>query len=126
MPNPEDMLTKIPKNTPPWAVGIVSVVVSVGMVFICLYLTSRTEIQAFANSSIKKGEVEADLERAATTSMINLVHENSEQITQLSGVLFKTQNENIELTRRVASIERDLAVASERMTACEERLAKCK
>jgi len=124
--SPEDMLGKIPKNTPPWAVGIVSVVVSVGMVFICLYLTSRTEIQAFANSSIKKVEADADLERAATTSMINLVHENSEQITQLSGVLFKTQNENIELTRRVTLIERDLAVANERMASCEERLAKCK
>lgn len=126
MSGPEDVLGKIPKNTPPWAVGVVSIIVAVGIVFGVLYMTGRSEIQAYTASSIKRSEVNSDLERSVTSSILKLVQDNSAQITQLSGALLKTQFENSELTQRVNAIEKDLALSNERMTACEAKLAKCK
>jgi len=126
MAGPEDVLGKIPKNTPPWAVGVVSIVVAVGIVFGVLYMTGRSEIQAYTASSLKRSEASADVERSVTSSILKLIQDNSTQLTQLSGALLKTQYENSELTQRVSAIEKELAVSNERMTACEAKLAKCK
>ena len=136
MPDPEDILKKMPKQTPLWAVGLVTIIVGITVSISSFYLLSRSEIQEYLKSSISLKQMAAESDKATqaikisnesatTSSILNLVTENSKQITVLSDTLNKAQESNFKLTERVAAVEKDLAVSLEKLDKCQVDLKGC-
>lgn len=133
MASPEDILDKLPKKTPLWAVGLVSLIVAVSASFLTLYVVARPEIQQYMVTAATKvtaenarQDSEANVKNELVASILGIVKSNSDQITNLSLALQVAQTANYKLSDRVSAIERDLAVTQASLTTCEANLKKCK
>lgn len=122
---PEDILEKLPKKTPVWAVGGVSLVVSLTVSFVVLYVTARPEVQQFLTSSQEERRVKTNAELATIASILDLVKTSSLQIANMSAALNSAQEQNFRLSERVATIEKDLALTQGSLSVCEAKLRTC-
>lgn len=120
------ILDKFPDKTPIWSIGIVTIIISTAVSFVVIYTASKGEISTYLQSTNKVREVTVLAENNTLTSILELVHTNSTQITQLSASLYKALEQNIELSKRVSAIEKDLAVTGASLKACEDKLLKCR
>lgn len=119
-----DLLQKVPKKTPPWALAVMVVFLSTGVSIVMVYTASRNEVKQYIGRSFADKESKIQVEKNTLTSILELVHNNSEQITQLSGALFRAQEENKNLSNRVTVIEKELAVTQANLRACEAKLGR--
>jgi len=130
MIEPDDILEKLPKRTPVWAVGavtiIISLVVSISAVYVLAkgefqqYLTAHfTEKQKILELHTKEFEQESLTSRKAFDTVLGLIQVNSEQITGLSV-------SNAKLSDRITALEKELASKVVDLKACEESLRVCK
>lgn len=121
-----DLLDKLSKRTPQWAVGVVSILVAISATFVAVYSTSKDEIvQAIAVKEKVSTKEYEERDRIVGT-ILELVNVNSNQITNLSVALQKTQEQNIVLTNRISVIELELSKSNTNLKVCETELAKCK
>lgn len=127
--SPADMLEKMPKKTPSWAVGMSVVFIAIATSLISMYVVSRTEVVRLLDSKIESHE---EIQQAGIqerdkmiSSILNLVSDNSSQITGLTKALLETQQANNELSQRVARIEKELASSRVLLDSCETKLKKC-
>lgn len=105
---PEEVLQKLPKHTPVWAIGITSVVVSFAVCLASMYLVVRPEVQDYLKEGYKAEEKKFENEHNLASSILGIVKANSEQISTLSIALADAQEQNIALTARVSMIEKAL------------------
>jgi hypothetical protein len=115
----------LPKSTPVWAVGIVSIIVSVAISFAIVYTLGRTEVRQYLEGQADLNHKAIEIEGKAVSSIIQLVTNNSNQVTELSIALNQTQRQNSQLTERVSQLEKDFAVSRARVELCESNLEKC-
>ena len=130
MIEPEALLEKIPKRTPVWAVGVISIIVSLSVSFGAVYILSKGEFQQYLTSHFaateriavyeaKETERRALVEGKAFDTVLGLIQVNSTQITELTIA-------NNRLAERVTTLERDLNKATTDLQRCEESLRHCK
>jgi len=117
--DPQALLKKLPKNAPVWAVGVVSVVVSISVCFTAIYLVGRSEFQQWLAHNYTKAEHEAALDTSTVSEVLGLVKSNSEAINQLS-------RDNGALTEKVAALERGLNTTKLDLKVCQDALKLCK
>lgn len=123
---PEDILAKLPKKTPVWAIGLVSLVVSLTVSFVVLYVTARPEVQQYLSSAQEDRKVKTNAELATVASILDLVKTSALQIANMSAALNSAQEQNFRLSERVAAIEKELASTQGSLTLCEDKLRHCK
>lgn len=114
-----DLLSKLPKNTPVWAAGIVSLIVALTVSFSVVYSYARPEIKDYMGNVFSLKGKTLDAENSVINSILQIAASNTKQITILSET-------NQALTNRVALIERDLDSTKMRLTLCEKSLNSCK
>lgn len=119
---PQDVLQKLPKNTPLWAVGIVCVLVSSAVCLGGFFVIARPEVQTYIAESFKLQGTRAGVEKDTTNKLFELVTTNTNQITALSIALSNAQENNFKLTERVANIEKEQAVTKAQLEECEKSL----
>lgn len=124
-----EILEKMPKKTPAWALGITTVIVSTLVSVSSFYILSKDEVKQMINWSQKHHDNEFDVESKSYTdtlsSVLNLVQSNSEQIVQLSQSLGATQQQNVILTDRVFQLEKKVDAVTSLLQDCEDRLKIC-
>jgi len=123
---PDKLLAKLPKQTPVWAIGIVSVIVGASVSLGFLYFTAKSEVEKVVDAHLANSSKKIQAENEALSSVLDLVRVNSEQITSLSSALFRAQEENADLTRRVTAIEKELAASKNELSECKLALKSCK
>ena len=130
MIEPEDVLEKLPKRTPVWAIGVVSIIVSLSVSLGAVYLLSKGEFQQYLTAHFtaaermnayeaKESDRRATVENKAFDTVLGLIQVNSNQITELTVA-------NNRLTERVSALERELARANTDLAKCEESLRSTK
>lgn len=124
--SPSEVLKKLPKNTPPWAVGLVSLVVAVAVCLIGIFVFARPEIKSLMDQSAKAQADRTELQRDSMDFLFDLTKTNTKQISELSGSLLKAQDSNIRLSERVASMEKEVAETNASLKGCQDALKKCK
>lgn len=124
-----EILEKMPKKTPAWALGITTVIVSTLVSVSSFYILSEDEVKQVINWSQKHHDNQFDVESKSYTdtlsSVLNLVRSNSEQIVQLSQALGATQQQNIVLTDRVLQLEKKIDTVTGSLKECEDQLRAC-
>lgn len=124
MDTQKGLLDKIPiKQTPLWAVGLVSLIVALSASFVVMYSTIQPEIRQRLSAQEKLDVMVNEAEQSSMATILKLVVENTQQITGLSNALNFTNAENSKLQERVTQMEKDLAVTLEKLKNCEEKLA---
>jgi len=122
MSESESPVVKIPKGTPPWAVGIVAVVFACGGWF----LAATPQINTYMQNSREVAVKRADTDDSTVKSVLELVKSNSQQITQISNELGQAQVQVINLMGRVAMLEKELNSTERQLKECEAKIALCK
>lgn len=115
---PDEILGKLPKTTPVWAVGVVSVIVALSVSFTTMYLIGKSEIEKLIEGRAKTAEVKVQMEGETLQVVLSLIKDNSQQITNLS-------SSNLKLTERVAAIEVELGSTQKALVDCQAALKKC-
>ena len=127
---PEDILAKLPKKTPQWAIGVVAILVAIVTAFSTVYLLSRDDIRQYVGwYQEHRSKTEAGLEARYTMTLnavLSLVDTNSKQITELSKSLGVAQQQNSALAERVSQLEKNLAMATMNLQTCETKLTICR
>ena len=130
MIEPEALFDKLPKRTPMWAIGVISIIVSLSVSFGAVYILSKGEFQQYLTAHFtaeeqraayesKDTERKAAVESKAFDTVLGLIQVNSTQITELTIA-------NNKLAERVTSLEKDLNKATLDLHKCEEILRECK
>lgn len=102
----EELITKLPKKAPLWAVGFVAVISSLSATFV------------FVHNALAPGEVLA--------ALLGLVKENTKEISDLSGQLVAEKGNTTDLGYRVNILEHDVIAAKDSLRDCEIKLARRK
>jgi len=130
MIDPEVLLEKLPKRTPLWAVGAVTLIVSLVVSFAGVYILVKGEFQQYLTYEFQSRERDAAtltaevdrqgiVEKKAFDTVLELIQINSKQITELT-------ISNNRLTERVTGLEKDLDSVSRDLRKCEESLKSIK
>jgi ACT domain-containing protein len=118
----ETSLVKIPKGTPPLAVGVVAVIAAL----IGWYMAATPQINSYLQNSREVSVKHIETENSTLSSVLRLVESNSSQILEISKSLGIAQVQVANLTNRVSTLERQLSVTEESLKACELKISKCK
>ena len=128
---PQDILDKLPKRTPLWAVGLVSSIVSLAVSFVVVYPFIKGEVQQYMASSanIEEKRVEAEVgkdkaDRETLKEVLKMVNINMTQLTSLATALSIEQQNSMKLIDRVSVVERELAVTRAGLESCMQKLKK--
>lgn len=120
--DPEKILEKLPRHTPSWAIGVTSVLVSLFLSLMAVYVTARPEFQEYLHQGYEERRAKATEDANAIVVVLGLVRSNAEQITELSRALNTSQENNLKLTERVSQIEKELIVTRSTLSDCEGKL----
>jgi len=124
-----EILDKLPKKTPAWAVGVTTVVVSTVVSLSAFYVVSKEEVKQALGWAEKHHEAQftqdSKVYNDTLSSVLNLVRSNSEQIVQLSNALGATQQQNISLTDKVIQLEKRIDAVTGTLKECESKLKLC-
>lgn len=117
-----DLLGALPKNTPVWAIGFVTILVAAAVSLTLVYVAIRPELKQVV-TGMSDREARADnLASETVSSIIGLIKVNEEQLVVLSQSLQVAQENNQRLNDRVSVLERDLAVSRTRLEDCRKEL----
>jgi len=130
MIDPEVLLERLPKRTPLWAVGAVTLIVSLVVSFAGVYILVKGEFQQYLTYEFQSMERDAAtltaevdrqgiVEKKAFDTVLELIQINSKQITELT-------ISNNRLAERVTGLEKDLDSVSRDLRKCEESLKSIK
>lgn len=120
------VLKSLPKNAPVWAVGIVSTLMATAASFTLMYAFARPEVQQYIDRSATIKTAQQSADNSTIASILKLVENNSAQITDFAAALSRTQEQNLRLTDRVNTIEKELDSTKSDLRLCEEDLRDCK
>ena len=127
--SPVDVLEHLPKKTPIWAVGLVTVIVSLATSFVGVYIFIKDEVSRYTTSAQEIHKIEATTKAKSheltLDAVVSLVQTNSVQIVELSKALGNTQHENAALADRITSLEKTVAALRGTLEECEYKLKKC-
>lgn len=135
-----ELLKRIPKNAPSWAVGLVTVLAMLGTLFIAIGITFKTELvriiaeeHALEVATVEQVDAyerkEADDKNkhleSIIQSVLGLVNSHSNQFVEVAKQVGITQQQNIMLTERVALLEQEIGTVRGSLSECEGSLRRC-
>lgn len=115
---PSTILKTLPKNTPSWAVGLVSIILSFGSLIIVLYMTVRPEVLTSINESYKAEALREEHEQNNFTKVLDLVSAQAQQIAVLS-------EDSLKLRSQVIEIKNQLSLSQSEYKQCLKSLEIC-
>lgn len=121
----EEILKKLPKQTPGWAVGVISVIVSVSVSVGAMYTLARPEVTSYMNARFSSEAKAQENQRSVLDSMLSLVHTNQIQLTDLSSALRTTEQKAYELSNKVNDLEREVTSVTSNWRECQSIVKSC-
>lgn len=134
------LLDHIPKKTPIWAIGVVTILACVVTSAIIFGIVFREDIKETLNWA-EKHHVDTDIidfqiyEKEVAvknkhyddvlTAILGLVTTNSSNIVEVSKQVGLTQQQNIILTDRVTTLEKEVSLLRSNLQECEIKLTSC-
>lgn len=118
----DDTFKQITKTSPPWAVGITSIIVSFTLCLGAIYVTGRPEVQEYMHHSFEVDTLTRVEDQSVLRTVLNLVTVNAAHIAELSKTLNMSQDQNIKLSERLQKVEHDILAAKASLDACEAKL----
>lgn len=129
MPSPEELLEKLPKKTPVWAIGTTTIVVALFTCLITLYVVAKEDISksiVWAQTSYDKQIAADDTNDAKTIdSVLAIVSTNMNSIAEVHKALGVSQVQAAALAVRVSDLEAAVNRLKGSLSVCEESLKKC-
>lgn len=127
---PVEVLERIPKRTPVWAVGIISVVVTLTASIGIIYPVMKDELKEYLRTNAALSEKRmaltseewtrvSELDTKSLDTVLQMVRVHSEQITNLTILNNKLSERVAELEKEVVKTKADLAVCTEALSACK-------
>jgi hypothetical protein len=127
--DPEVILEKLPKKTPVWAVGIVTVLVSVVVSISSVYVLTRDDIRQrilwSEKSQDSKAEAQNSQDSKALDGVLAIVSTNMEHLAEVNKALGVAQIQSSSLSVRVSDLESAVNRLKGSLTACEDSLKIC-
>jgi len=136
----EEVLEHIPKKTPTWAIGMVTVLAMLGTMAVVLGVMFRDDIRANltwaekhhelsdTNEDVRLDKEIADKSKyydATLTAVLGLIDTNSKSIVEIAKQVGASQQQNIILTDRVNGLEMELSKLQNSLRDCEGKLLSC-
>jgi len=125
----DNILDKVPKKTPGWAIGVVTIIVAVVASIVTVYVTAGDPIKQailWAEANHEKGDdFRFKLAQDAEQHIMQILQRKSEQILELSKAVATTQQNNFVLLQRVTILEKDVAGLKSNLSDCENKLKDC-
>lgn len=125
MGKPEDLLEKIPKGTPIWAIGVTTVLVAITVSLVTVYIVLRPEVQSMLKNKYEMSLKEAEVEKSAVQTIMNMVKVNVTMLSQQTEMLKNEQHRSNELEKRVKDIENKLEHTDHLLGECRSKLKLC-
>jgi len=126
---PDELLDKLPKKTPKWAIGVVTVIVAISMSLLSIYIFCKEDvrqvIQWAEQTHTTQMSVEAKDYSDTLGRVLVLLDINSNQIVELSKALSAAQQQNQFLSQRVDSLEKKVDELSKDLHVCEVERDNC-
>ncbi len=126
---PDELLDKLPKKTPKWAVGVVTVLVAISTSFLAIYIFAKEDIhqtiQWTQETQTARMSAEAKDYSDTLGRVLVLLDINSNQIVELSKALSAAQQQNQFLSQRVDSLEKKVDELSKDLHVCEVERDNC-
>ena len=120
---PSPNLSKFPTGTPKWVLIVCCVVSSVLVPSILAFSPQLSDVIKGATEARR---AQADNERTALGTLLDLVNTNMKQIYVLSAALEAEQQEKKELTARVTELEKTDLINARALKDCQASLKFCK
>ena len=126
---PDELLDKLPKKTPKWAVGIVAVLVTISTSFLALYIFAKEDIHQTIQwaQEIQTARLSTEAKDYSDTlgRVLVLLDINSNQIIELSKALSIAQQQNQFLGQRVDNLEQKVDKLTKDLNICEVERDRC-
>lgn len=114
-----EVLSKLPKNTPTWAVGLAVILVSASVALATVYVLAKDDVGKLVSSNVAVKEKIQISESNTLSQVLALATSNGEAIARLS-------EDNGSLKARVSALEQELVKTKTSLAACEESLKFCR
>lgn len=115
----DDILERLPAKTPNWSVGVVSIVIAVGSMFLAIYSMTRPEVHDFLQSRSTQEVAEQTFHESMVGGMMKLIVENQKSIGTLS--------QSIQDMERINEKNRlDITDLQKKLSDCQTGLSKNK
>jgi uncharacterized protein YoxC len=126
---PDELLDKLPKKTPKWAVGIVTILVAISTSFLAIYIFAKEDIhqtiQWAQETQTARLSTEAKDYSDTLGRVLVLLDINSNQIVELSKALSIAQQQNQFLAQRVDNLEQKVDKLNKDLNICEAERDRC-
>lgn len=114
---------RLPPGTPKWVLGLCCVVSGV---IVPSFLAFSPQLSEVIKGVSEARKAQAENERTALGTVLDLVNTNMKQIYILSEALTREQNEKRELSKRVTDLEKVVLMNGDALKDCEARLKVCR
>jgi len=129
MPEPSDLLEKLPKKTPVWAVGVTTVLIALVTCLVTIYVIGKEDISKsiiWAQTS-HDAQVRADDTNDAKTieGILKIVSTNMTTLAEINKALGTAQMQASNLAIRFTDLEKVVEKLRSSLTSCESNLKTC-
>jgi len=114
---------RLPPGTPKWILGLCCVVSGV---IVPSFLAFSPQLSEVIKGASEARKAQAENERTALSTVLELVNTNIKQIYILSEALTKEQEEKQELVKRVTDLEKAVLSNGNALKECEAKLRLCR
>lgn len=114
---------KFPPGTPKW---VLIVCCMVGSVIVPTFMALSPQLSELVEGATEARKVQAENERTALGTVLELVNTNTKQVYVLSAALEAEQQEKKLLTQRVTELEKTDMLNGRALEDCKTRLSLCK
>ena len=129
MADPEQLLEKLPKKTPVWAIGITVVLVATVTSLVTIYVVAKEDISKSItwSQSFKDKQALADSTNEAKTieSVLSIVSTNMKALAEVHTALGVAQSQANSLAVRVSDLEAAVNRLKGSLSTCEQSLKTC-
>lgn len=126
---PDELLDKLPKKTPKWAVGVVTILVAISTSLLAMYIFAKDDVHQVIQWAEAHHDTRVSLEAKDYSDtlgrVLTLLDVNSTQIIELSKTLGVTQHQNQLLSGRVDEMEKRINGLVKDLKICESERDNC-
>lgn len=120
---PGDPTPKLPPGTPKWVLVVCCVVSGV---VIPAFMALSPQLSELIKTASQARQAQAENERTALGTVLDLVNTNIKQVYVLSAALEAEQKEKRTLTERVTELEKTMIQNGKALQDCENKLSICR
>ena len=129
MPEPADILEKLPKKTPVWAVGVTTVLIALVTCLITVYVVGKEDISktiTWSQASHDRFAAADDInDSKAIDGVLAIISTNMTTLAEINKALGVAQLQASNLTTRVEDLEKAVERLKSSLSTCETNLKTC-